>query len=436
MMAVGFLESLKRFGEKPGLSRIRFLLARMGDPQDAYPAVHVAGTNGKGSTAAMIAAALKAAGLRVGLFTSPHLVRYNERIAVDGEPIGDDELGPLLEELKGHAEAAAARPEVGQPTEFEVGTAAALAHFARRRVDLAVVEVGLGGRLDATNVVRPAVTVITPVGRDHTEVLGEDLASIAEEKAGIIKPQVPVVCGRQRPEAMPVIQARCASVGAPLYRFGIDFEARLVSADRRGTSFDARWRDRWLLGLSVPLLGSHQAENGAVAVAALCRLAEDGWPVTEEAVRAGLAAVRWLGRLEVVERRPWVILDGAHNPDGCRALRQGLEEVFPGVRPVFVIGMLRNKPIDDMLGELLPMATAAVFTAPASSRTPAADPHELARRASGLVPLSAVEPQPSAALAKARDLAGPEGLVCVCGSLYLVGELRGCMERDLRRLTE
>lgn len=463
-MSKSLLQRLELFGEKPGLERIEFLLNALDNPHRAFPAVHVAGTNGKGSTSAMVASILRAAGLRVGLFTSPHLVRYNERIVVDGQPISDDDLTALMNELESHVQRAAEQPEVGQPTEFEVATAAAMAHFARAGVDVAVVEVGLGGRFDSTNAVRPVVSVITPIGLDHTNRLGTTMGQIASDKAGIIRPGVPVISAPQHPEAADVIAAEAAARGAPLFTAGRDFEGKLVRADKRGTAFDVRWKDAWVRGLHVPLLGPHQSVNGATAVAA-CFVWRDmhaeadldamgdgrgghipanvgpeqsrvqpsvvaartklGEALSEEAVRAGLREVRWPGRLEVMGSAPTVILDGAHNAEAADVLATTLNTVFPAERPVFVMGILGEKPVDRILETLLPLGRAVVFTAPRSSRTPPADPVELARRAAGLVETIEVEPVAEKAVARARALAGRDGIVCVCGSLYLVGEVRG-----------
>ncbi|MFO7265993.1 MAG: folylpolyglutamate synthase/dihydrofolate synthase family protein [Bacillota bacterium] len=412
------LQKLQRFGAKPGLERVRFLLDALGNPERAFPAVHVAGTNGKGSTSAMIAAMFHAAGRRVGLYTSPHLVRYNERIAVDGRPVADEQLARVLARLEPLVDAAARGP-AGQPTEFEVGTAAAMACFAEAGIDVAVAEVGLGGRYDATNVVQSIASVITPLGLDHTQWLGDTLDRIAWEKAGIIRPGVPVVCAPQAEEALRVIASVAEEKGAPLLAAGRDYEVILRAADATGTEFDLRWGGRWLRRLRTPLLGAHQAVNGAVAAAAALAL---GLP--EEAVRRGLETVAWPGRMEVVAERPRVVLDGAHNAEGVQALAAALQAVFPGQRPVFVIGILQEKPLESMLRTLLPLGKAAVFTAPRNSRTPPAPPEQLARLAEGLIGAVAVEPDSALALEQACALAGPDGLVCVCGSLYLVGEVR------------
>lgn len=423
-MSRRWLETLQRFGEKPGLERIRFLLDALGNPERSFPTVHVAGTNGKGSTSAMLAAMLRAAGRRVGLFTSPHLVDYNERIAVDGRPVDDLSLDAALAKL-GPVVEAAAKSAVGQPTEFEVATAAAMVCFAEADVDVAVVEVGLGGRLDSTNVVHPVVSVITPIGLDHTNRLGGTLADIAAEKAGIIRPQVPVVCGPQPEEAFQVIAEAAAAAGAPLVAAGRDYDFTLVAADRDGTVFDVRYRDRRLRGLRTALLGPHQAVNGAMAAAAGLTL---GLP--EAAIRKGLETVVWPGRMELLARRPFVLLDGAHNAEGAQALAAALSVVFPDGRPVFVMGILREKPVERMLQALLPLGRAVVFTVPRSSRTPPMPPEELARLAGGLIDEVATELDAGRAMERAWELAGPEGLVCVCGSLYLVGEVRRLLEGE------
>lgn len=439
-MSKSLLERLQQFGEKPGLERIQFLLNALGNPERAFPAVHVAGTNGKGSTSAMITSVLRAAGLRVGLFTSPHLVRYNERIVVDGQPISDEALHAIMAELEGLLKEAADTPGVGQPTEFEVGTAAALVHFARADVDVAVVEVGLGGRFDSTNVVRPIVSVITPIGLDHTNRLGTTLAEIAADKAGIMRSGVPIVSAPQAEEAADVIMAAAMEQRAPLLAAGRDFEATSVSVDARGTTFNVRWKDTWLRALRVPLLGAHQAVNGSVAAAACLTLREaaerDGLRtglskkiggLSAAIIREGLQSVVWPGRMEVVGTDPTVMLDGAHNAEAASVLASTLRTVFPDRRPVFVMAISGDKPVDTILQTLLPLGKAVVFTAPRSSRTPPVDPAELARRAAGLVETITVEPMAERAVARARALGD---LVVVCGSLYLVGEVRGFLAGD------
>ncbi len=420
-----YLDRLARnFGQRPGLERIAFLLRYLGEPHRRYRVVHVAGTKGKGSTATLISSILQEAGLRVGLYTSPHLVRYNERIQVDGVPISDAELEAAFRRLWPGVEAALANPDVGQPTEFEVGTALAFDHFAARQVEVAVVEVGLGGRLDATNVVQPDVAVITPIGLDHTEVLGDTIGQIAGEKAGIIKPGVPVVISPQVPEAWAVLQATAAARSAALVEVGWDVIYRVRALSPRGTVMDVRGRLGEYPSLEVGLAGSHQGANAATALAAVEVLTTRGVPVAEAAIRRGLAKGWIPGRFEVVAQRPTVVLDGAHNPVAAAALARALEEVFPGRRPVFVVGLQSEKPVLPTLAQVLPAGRAVVCTRARWSRLAPLSPEELARWARLLVEEVHTAGSAGEALELACRLAGPDGLVCCWGSLYLIGELR------------
>ena len=438
-----YLRSLSRFGIKPGLDRIRAILARLGDPQRRFPAVHIGGTNGKGSTAAITAAVLSRAGYRVGLYTSPHLVRYNERIRVDGAAISDEELSAIFAEV---AQAAAAvRERLGSdPTEFEVGTAAAFLYFARREVDVAVVEVGLGGRLDSTNVVHSAAVAITPVSLDHTAVLGADLPTIAAEKAGIFRPGVPAVIAPQAPEAEAVFAAAAQRVGCPLVWVREVDEAALENSKPAASSRGAYFRilswgmdggrldvwtpERSYRDVRVGLLGRHQVQNAAVAVSLLTVLAQRGFPIPEEALRDGVAGARWPGRLELVPGRPNLLLDGMHNPAGAAALATSLERLLAGRRILFVVGLMADRNPRDVLRPLLPHAAHVVATRPSSARTAPIAPEEIAQVANELGVSSESAPTAKEALAAACRAAPPDGLVCVCGSLYLVGEVKGLLE--------
>lgn len=423
-----YLQGLDKFGMKPGLFRIARLLEGLGQPQLAYPCVHVAGTNGKGAAAAMIAAILQEAGYRVGLYTQPHLIRYHERIRVNGEPVSDEELDALFAAVMPLAEAVGADPTMEHPTEFEVGTAIAFQHFARAAVDVAVIEVGMGGRLDATNVIVPEAAVITPVGFDHTDRLGETIEAIAAEKAGILKAGRPLVMAPQAPQAAAAIRERAQAVGAPMVEIGWDVAWRVHRSDRTGVECDIRAR-RLYANLHLGLLGSHQAQNAAGAVAACEILADRGFAIDAAAIRRGLAGVQWPGRLQVVGERPLVLFDGAKNPHATPILARSLGEVLPrGVQPVFVVGVQGDKAVDSMLAHLLPLGRAAITTQARSSRLPPFPAAELAERARRhLTDVRAITPA-GAALAEAVRLAGPDGAVCAWGSLYLIGELLECWQ--------
>ncbi|BAS28630.1 bifunctional folylpolyglutamate synthase/dihydrofolate synthase [Limnochorda pilosa] len=462
--ALAYLADLARFGARPGLERIAYLAERLGNPHRAFRSVHVAGTNGKGSTATAVAAALRAAGARVGLYTSPHLIRFHERIQVDGEPIDDESLAAGVERIRPWAEEAAADPAVGRPTQFEVGTALAFDHFARKGVEWAVLEVGLGGRWDATNLVTPELSVITPIGHDHVEVLGGSLEAIAAEKAGIIKPGRPVVLAPQPPGALEVLEARAAEMGSPVERVaegpsGEAFTYRLLDASLAGTRFRLETPWRTSLELELPLAGPHQAANGATAAAAVLLLAPElaagagppagapspnepaGRRALDEAAARWLAegwrGLRWPGRLEVL-RGERVILDGAHNPEGAQALARALVSLFPssprggavpgpdpGVPALFLVfGCLSDKAVEPMLQALAPLAAGVVATRPRESRTPPAAPASLAALAGRFTERVWSADDALDALRLADGLRGPRDWICVCGSLYLVGEVK------------
>jgi dihydrofolate synthase/folylpolyglutamate synthase len=389
------------------LERMRAALVRRGHPQAAWPALHVAGTNGKGSTAAMLDAVLTAAGYRTGLYTSPHLIDFTERIRVGGRTIPREAVVALVAELRVDLEAAGIAL-----THFEFATLIACEWFTRVGVEVGVIEVGLGGRLDATNLVRPAATAITSIALDHEAWLGGDLASIAAEKAGILKPCVPLALGRVPPEAETVIAARAEALGVPVARLGID---AVLEEDAGGLVFrgpGVRWTD-----LSLGLPGRFQRDNAALALTTLA-LVRDRVPVSGGAVRTGLARVRWPGRLAVVRRAPLVVLDGAHNPAGAGTLAAELPGVV-GERPVvLVFAVMADKDWAAMLEPLLPHVARVVVTR--VGRRGAA-PAVVSAALAGRVPIEVVE-DARAALNAALAHAGPDGVVLVAGSLFLVGE--------------
>ena len=425
--AVAYLYRLQKHGIKLGLETMTALMVRLGMPQIRYRTLHIAGTNGKGSTAAMAAAMLQAAGYRVGLYTSPHLVEFRERIRVNGEMIAESQVAQLTEQLQ-----ALCQPDLS-PTFFEYTTAMALQHFADSGVDVAVLEVGLGGRFDATNVVTPMACAITTISLDHQEYLGTTLSSIAFEKAGIMKPGVPVVVGRLDDDAWGTIEQVAGERQVPVFRLNKDFRTE----GKTPQQFSYRGLGMQYDGLTCALEGRHQLDNAACALALLGAAASQGITVEAETVRAGLRAVNWAGRLEVVDRRPTILLDGAHNPAAVRALADYLtrsDRSFRSHPIVLVLGMMRDKDHRGFVEPLKCLVDAVVLTQADLPR--AATALELQASLEGLLPHPHVVPSPGEAMALAKQLATPDGLVCVTGSLMLVGEceawVRGCGLSPLR----
>lgn len=417
--ALEYLASLNKFGINFGLARIEKLLDLMGNPERRFKTVHVTGSNGKGSTAAMLAAILRAAGIKTALYTSPHLADYIERMAIDGRLIDRQAFANAIE-YTGNLVARITASGWEHPTEFEVLTAAAFHYFAAAEVEYAVIEVGLGGLLDSTNVVIPEAAVITNVTLEHTDRCGNSVEEIAGHKAGIIKPGVPAITAAHG-AALDVIKATAAAKSAPLYIKDRDFSAQAVGREgyrQTMTVVTERYGDMGCF--TTNLLGHHQVENSAVAVMTALILAEKEPRVTLSAIRAGMAAVHWPGRFEVVETWPTVVIDGAHNPDGAKALRKTLDDIFGGKNIVFLLGILADKDIGGIVRELVRQSNAAVLVRPNSER--AAKPEMLHKE------LTARKIEIAASIEegyeKACLLAGPEGVVCITGSLYLIGPAR------------
>lgn len=430
-----YLTGLARFASKPGLARITYLLEKADHPEQKYPIIHVVGTNGKGSTAAFMAAILRAAGLRVGLYTSPHLIYFNERIQINGTEITDAELQAVFDSIYPWIRSAAAEEGVGHPTQFEVTTALALVYFARENVDLAILEAGLGGRLDATHVGRPVVTVITHIDLDHTEVLGDSLSLIAAEKAGVIPPGGTVVVAPQADEAKKVIRQVAAERKARFIDVEKEYETTFLKPSPSGTDFVVTWKEQYFspglvsagdrsLQLRIGMLGLHQVTNAITAVAAIEALREHGITIDDVAIKTGLATARWPGRLEVIGSNPAIILDGAHNLDGFRQLRRALPLYFTWQKLHFIISVVGEKPVNDMLKVLLPLGDTVIFTVPQASRSRPVSPHVLAHQAGGLIARVEEAPNWETAYKRVRNQAAQGDLICVCGSLYLVGEAR------------
>ena len=420
------LESISqptRLGTKPGLERVRLLLAALSNPEVGLPVIHVGGTSGKGSTAMIIAAILRAAGYRVGLHAKPHLRSVEERFVIDGAPISSADLFALLDGI-----APVAR-EV-RPSWHELTTALMLAYFRRSGVDVAVVEVGLGGTHDSTNVVQPLVTVLTNVGLDHTEVLGDTVETIARDKVGIIKRGARVVTGVKQPSVAGIVRERATECGAPAQYLGVDVDYQLIDASDTGSSFDLRVGGRILTDLRLRLVGRHQVENAALAVAAALALEESGYAIGEVAIREALATVRVPGRIEAVRATPTVVLDGAHNPDKMAALASALRENFRWRRLIGVLAFKRGHDHLSTLAEIAPLLDEVWLTRFAATtdfgRDASQDIDELSGCWESLAPRGRLhrEPDPFAAVSSALAAAEPDDLVVITGSLYLVGQLR------------
>jgi len=402
---------------KFGLDRIRTVLQALGNPQDQVRFVHVAGTNGKGSACAMIESALRMAGLRTGLFTSPHLAEPTERIRIDGAPVAADRFTGAFGRVHACVEQLLESGAIDlHTTYFETVTAMAFVIFARERTGMVALEVGLGGRLDATNVVRPELCVITPVDFDHEAFLGKSIESIAGEKAGILKAGVPAVFAPQRPEAARVLLDRAAAIGVPVTR-AEDWSVSDLESDARGSRF--RLSGERELAIVCPLAGEHQVWNAVTAAAALVRLG-----IPDRAIEAGIAATRWPGRLERVSERPEVILDGAHNPAGARALAAHIERFYADRRVRLIYGAMRDKAIAEISGILFPHAQQVIVTAPRQSR--AFSPQAMRDIADH--PDLRVAAVIEDALAMIAD-AAPEDVVFVTGSLFLVAEARAILRK-------
>ncbi len=431
------------------LARMRELLDRLGAPDRQFSVVHVAGTKGKGSTAAMLASVFTAAGYGCGVYSSPHLERVEERLAVDGEPIESDELRRLLSQVATACQTmdqATARlsPDETGPTYFEVLTATAMLYFAARRVRVAVIEVGLGGRLDSTNVCEPVVSVITSISFDHMKQLGTTLAAIAREKAGIAKPGVPLVSGARDPEARQVIAEHCQVVGAPLVAIGSEFDFTYRAAAPPNLApaefdfHDRRSRVDWSR-LRLALHGHHQTANAAVACAVLAELARQGWCLPEAAIRRGLAGARLPARVEHLAGSPEIVIDAAHNRASAAALAATVDEMFPGRRRWLVFGTTLEKDLTGMLEVLLPAFPRILFTRYASNPrgVVAEELYALAQQLAGNCPDTefAVSPDPSSAWQQVLSWAAPADVICVTGSFFLAAEIRPWINASRARCT-
>ncbi len=414
--ALSWVFDLQKFGVKFGLSSTLDLLARLGLPYQEGRYLHIAGTNGKGSVAAILSAVLTRAGYPAGLFTSPHLVSFQERLRLRDQDISADRLLSLINRVRSVVD------QGEPPTFFEFATVMAFLYFLEEGADPIILETGMGGRLDATNIVTPLLAVITNLSRDHQDYLGRGLLAIAAEKAGIIKEKTPLITYARQPSVVELFRRRCQELEAPLYLGGVDFRTRGTSGGR----FGYRGLNRVMKGLTLNLKGSHQYRNAAVALAVLELLEQRGWAIGETAIREGLAEARWPGRLEEVAQDRRILLDGAHNPAAALSLAQALKLIQKPSRDngrlFLVMGIMADKDVDTILARLLPLAQMVIFTQPRYFR--AAATADLARRAQAYDLEVLQVPRVSEAIRRAQALAGPRDRIVITGSLFTVGEAK------------
>ena len=416
--ALTYIHSISWMGSIPGLGRTQALLAKMGNPEKKLKFIHIAGTNGKGSTAAMLAGILRSAGYRTGLYTSPYILRFNERMQVNGESIADDELARITEYVRPLADSLEEHP-----TEFELVTCIAMEYFARQKCDIVVLEVGLGGEFDSTNVIdAPEAAVIVNIGLDHMSVLGDTVEEIAKAKAGIIKPGCDCVLYAQQESVEAVIAQACAEASTRLHRAGME-ELRLRSHGLEGQRFD--WKD--LTDLHLPLLGEHQLHNASAVLTTVEVLRGRGWNIPEDAVRKGIAEVTWPGRFQLMRKDPLFIIDGGHNPQCLEALVRAIRDYLPGQKLTFLCGCMADKDYAEMFGELAPYAKEFVTVTPNNPRSLSAEELAKSLRKRGL---SASSRETIAqGVRTAIEQAGSDGAVCACGSLYMISDVIDALKK-------
>lgn len=424
-----YLYSLQTLGIKPGLRRVECLLSLLGNPEKTYPSVIVAGTNGKGSTSAMIVSVLKEAGYRVGHYSSPHLVRFNERIKVSGVEITDLEISTITRRIRKVVdENLNTASATDSPSFFEFTTAIAFEHFKKKKVDIVVLEVGMGGRFDATNVTCPLVSVITSIGMDHCDYLGDTIAEIAHEKAGVIKGASILVTTVRDKTALRVIKDSATKAKAKGYFIAKDFSVKRATG---GKTFEYESAGRSLTRISLNLKGSHQAENAGAAIKTIEQLSDAGFEVKRSALRRGLANVVWPGRFDVrrtKKKQVRLVFDCAHNAAGAIALRDALEEITPYKNVHFVIGVMQDKDIDAILSVLLPGASGLIVTQPATARS--ADAGIVQEKATKYKVDAVVVSDVASAVARAVSDAQAGGVICVTGSIFTVGEAMAALDKE------
>jgi dihydrofolate synthase / folylpolyglutamate synthase len=402
------------------LDRMRDLMRLLGDPQNDYPIIHVAGSKGKGSTAAFTASALRAANYKVGLYTSPHLQEFTERMQINGIPAPKDEFAALVEEIK------SAVAQVPYITTFELTTALAFLYFSRQDITAAVIEVGLGGRLDATNIVTPLVSVITSLSLEHTAVLGNTLTEIAREKAGIVKPGHPIVASHQKAEAVSVLDLAAEEHDVPLTLVGRNIFYKIKKKTIDGQMLEVWMRNGAKMKLSIPLLGDHQAENAVTAYAALLIARQEGLVINAAQIKEGFADTEWPGRFELWREKPPIVLDSAHNPDSIRKLRQTLDDHFPEVPVVLIFGVSEDKNVAEMLRELAPRLERVIFSKADHPRAVGAEDLLTFAEQVG-VKCEAIEPV-EAAVAQALEIVDEQSILLLsAGSIFLTAAVRAVL---------
>ncbi len=416
-----YLYDLERFGMKLDLSNITAILALLGNPHLQYPTIHIAGTNGKGSVAAMLHSILRESGYEVGLYTSPHLVDFRERIRMGRDLVEEDFICDFVQGMKDHIDQRGF-------TFFEVTTGMAFEYFARKSLDLAVIETGLGGRLDATNMITPLVSIITNIGREHTQQLGEVIAQIANEKAGIVKRGVPTITAVSQPEALDAIGAVCVQRKSELIHVQDQSTYRILESSIHGSRFSLSSDSSSYENLELSLAGSHQILNAVTALTAVQKLRQLGWEVEERAIRAGLKKTDWRARLEVFREKPLVLLDVAHNPPGMKALIDALDELLPEKQIIFVFGVLEDKDHRSMLMELGRKAKFVVLTKPDYKR--AAEPESFKETVEQSGIPHQIIPRVKQAYLTALKMAETGDVICVTGSHFVVGELLSQLQPD------
>lgn len=413
--SLDYLYSLEKYGMVFGLTQIRKILKAIGNPHEEFFSIHVGGTNGKGSTAAMIASILEKEGYKVGLYTSPHLINFTERIKINGKEIEEKEVIKLTDWMRERIGAYGIEPHF---TFFDFTTAMAMQYFKQNMVDLAILEVGLGGRLDSTNVINPLLSIITNVSKDHVEYLGKNILKIAEEKAGIIKKKRPLITAASQPRVINLFSKICRQKGSSFYRVGKDF--RYIT--RGDMNFDYEGLNRKLWGVHINLMGFHQIINATTALGAIEILEDLGYTVSTQAMLEGLRDVRWPGRLEMISQSPRVILDGAHNQAGATVLKEYLEKELKYRNLILLIGIMKDKDIKSILHLLTPLADQIILTRPKIDR--AASPLLLQEKIGNNCKKVWIIEDLEDAIKKGISMMGKEDLLCITGSLYTVGEAR------------